>query len=122
MAARFLVALLVAALIAVPFEAPALVSVISGGIPDNGFTFAAVAVPAATSVTVPTFLRFADLKARGIVDNRVTLDRWIAEQGFPCGRLLGPNIRAWTADEIADWLATRPTGRSRQGADDHATT
>jgi hypothetical protein len=121
MVARVLVALLVAALIAVPFEAPALVNIISGGIPGNGFTFAVIAVPAATSVTVPTFLRFADLKARGIVPNWPTLTRWIETQGFPPGRLLGPNIRAWTADEVADWLGTRPTGRqTRQHADDHA--
>jgi hypothetical protein len=117
MVARFLVALLVAALIAVPFEAPALVNIISG----NELALAAVAV--APAVTVPTFLRFADLKARGIVDNRVTLDRWIATEGFPAGRLLGPNIRAWTTAEIADWLEARPTGRpARQRTDNHVAT
>ena len=45
-------------------------------------------------------LRFKDLKALGIVDNRVTLSRRIKDQGFPPGFLLGPNSRAWTEDEI----------------------
>jgi hypothetical protein len=117
MVARILVALLVAALIAVPFEAPALVTLI----PGNELALAAVAVTPATAVVVPTFLRFADLKARGIVDNRVTLDRWIATEGFPAGRLLGPNIRAWTTAEIADWLEARPTGRPARQRTDVAT-
>ena len=40
-------------------------------------------------------LRFADLKARGIVSNWVTLERWKRLYGFPPGRLIGPNTRAW---------------------------
>ena len=46
------------------------------------------------------YLRFSDLRERGIVNNRVTLGRWIRDQGFPPGFLLGPNSRAWTEDEI----------------------
>ena len=45
-------------------------------------------------------VRFKDLKERGIVSNRVTLQRRIKDQGFPPGFLLGPNSRAWTEDEI----------------------
>ena len=56
----------------------------------------------------PTLLRFADLKARGIVNNWVTLLRWIEHEGFPTGRKLGPNTRAWTDDEISEWIAERP--------------
>ena len=58
---------------------------------------------------VPRYLRFRDLKERGIVSNRVTLANWIQDQGFPPGRLIGPNVRAWTEDEIADYLERRPT-------------
>lgn len=54
-----------------------------------------------------TFVRFADLKARGIVNNWVTLRNWIATQGFPPGVKLGPNTRAWTEEEIETWLASR---------------
>jgi predicted DNA-binding transcriptional regulator AlpA len=54
------------------------------------------------------FIRYADLVERGIVSNRVTLSNWIQDQGFPPGRLLSPHIRAWTEQEVEDWLATRP--------------
>ncbi len=54
------------------------------------------------------YLRFQDLKAAGVVRNRMTLSRWIKSQGFPAGVLLGPNTRAWRADDIERWLAGRP--------------
>jgi hypothetical protein len=60
----------------------------------------------------PTMLRFRDLKARRIVENWVTLANWIEHEGFPPGRLLGPNTRAWTDDEIAQWIAERPAART----------
>jgi Prophage CP4-57 regulatory protein (AlpA) len=56
----------------------------------------------------PTLLRFTDLKARGIVNNWVTLGRWIKDEGFPPGRKIGPNTRAWTDEEVATWLESRP--------------
>jgi predicted DNA-binding transcriptional regulator AlpA len=56
-----------------------------------------------------TFLRFRDLKARGIVNNRVTLTNRINKLGFPPGRLIGANTRAWTEAEVEAWLANRPT-------------
>ena len=59
----------------------------------------------------PTILRFSDLKARGIVHNWVTLEIWVAKQGFPPGRYLGPNTRAWTEAEINEWLESRPSAR-----------
>jgi predicted DNA-binding transcriptional regulator AlpA len=61
-------------------------------------------------------LRFADLKARGIVRNWPTLQRWILEQGFPAGIKLGPNTRAWSESEINEWLAGRPNGNKNGGA------
>jgi hypothetical protein len=54
-------------------------------------------------------LRFADLKARGIVSNWVSLRLWIEREGFPPGRLIGPNSRAWTEAEVDEWIASRPT-------------
>ncbi len=52
-------------------------------------------------------IRFKQLKERGVVTNRVTLGRWIRDQGFPPGFLLGPNSRAWTEDSVDAWLAAR---------------
>ena len=52
-------------------------------------------------------LRYLDLKERGIVNNRMTLRRWIAERGFPAGVQLGPNSIAWPEDEIETWLKSR---------------
>jgi predicted DNA-binding transcriptional regulator AlpA len=60
---------------------------------------------------VPKFLRFSDLQERGIIKNRVTLLNRIKHQGFPEGRKIGPNTRAWTETEVAEWLASRPTDR-----------
>jgi predicted DNA-binding transcriptional regulator AlpA len=64
-------------------------------------------------------LRFRDLVAHGIVNNRVTLKNWIALYGFPPGQLTGPNSRTWTEDEVEDWIAHRPVepppGSPRRG-------
>ena len=51
--------------------------------------------------------RYRDLTERNIVRNRMTLRRWIAEEGFPPGILLGPNSRAWTEESVEEWLASR---------------
>jgi hypothetical protein len=57
------------------------------------------------------YLRFADLKARGIVSNWATLQNRIKKFSFPVGRLIGPNARAWTEDEVEAWIASQPTAR-----------
>jgi hypothetical protein len=49
------------------------------------------------------WLRFADLKARGIVNNRVTLKRRQQRDGFPSGKRTGPNEVSWTDEEIDAW-------------------
>jgi Prophage CP4-57 regulatory protein (AlpA) len=80
------------------------------------------------------FLRFADLRDRGIVNSWPMLRRRIERDGFPPGRMLGPNTRAWSEQEIERWLASRPTagpaprgaaktrrGRSRKSAEEVAT-
>ena len=73
-------------------------------------------------------LRYSDLKARGIVKNRVTLSNWQKKHGFPKGQMTGPNTRTWDEEtEVNPWLASRPTapkpvlkspGRKRKA--DHA--
>jgi predicted DNA-binding transcriptional regulator AlpA len=56
-------------------------------------------------------LRYPDLVARGVVASRMTLKRLIDVQGFPPGRLITPNSRAWTEDEVDEWIASRPIAR-----------
>ena len=58
---------------------------------------------------IPIQLRFSDLKQRKIVTNWVTLRNWIDNQGFPPGRMAGPNTRIWEEPEVAAWLDSRPT-------------
>ena len=48
-------------------------------------------------------LRYKDLRARGFVKNRVQLGRLINHYGFPPGRMISPNARAWNEDEIEDY-------------------
>jgi hypothetical protein len=59
------------------------------------------------------YLRFSDLKARGVVKNWTTLQHWINNYGFPPGRMMGPNIRAWSEDEVESYIAKRPTARKK---------
>ena len=54
------------------------------------------------------WLRFGDLKARNVVKSWAQLKRLVENYGFPPGRMLSPNVRAWTDDEIDEWLETRP--------------
>lgn len=63
---------------------------------------------------VTHFLRFKDLKARGIVASWPALRYKIKNNGFPLGRLLGPNTRAWTVDEVQSWLDGLPTENPRR--------
>ena len=53
-------------------------------------------------------LRFADLIERGIVNSWPQLKRLQQLHGFPLGKMLSPNIRAWTEAEIDEWIASRP--------------
>ena len=57
------------------------------------------------------WLRFADLRTRGTVKSWPMLKRRIEKDGFPEGRLLGPNTRAWSEEEVEAWEATRPTAK-----------
>jgi predicted DNA-binding transcriptional regulator AlpA len=53
------------------------------------------------------FVRYRDLKERGLINNRVTLGRWIESGGFPPPLKIGPNTVVWPEHEIDEWLATR---------------
>jgi hypothetical protein len=59
---------------------------------------------------VPKQLRFKDLKELGIVNNWPQLGNLVDNEGFPPGRLLSPNVRAWNEDQILAWLESRPVG------------
>jgi hypothetical protein len=53
-------------------------------------------------------LRFRDLRARGIVNSWPQLKRLQQLHGFPLGRMLSPNCRAWTEEEVDEWIVSRP--------------
>jgi predicted DNA-binding transcriptional regulator AlpA len=57
---------------------------------------------------VPKFLRQRDLEALNISKSDTQTRFLQREHSFPLGRLLSPNIRGWTEQEVADWLAARP--------------
>ena len=66
---------------------------------------------------LPHFLRYKDLKQRNIVTSWPQLRRMMDLYGFPPGRLLGANMRAWTVEEIKDWLAKCPSEPSPQATE-----
>ena len=66
------------------------------------------------------FLRFRDLKERGIVSSWTQLIRLINLHGFPVGRYFGVNSRVWTEDEVNAWISSRPTSR-QDFAEDYTT-
>jgi len=61
-------------------------------------------------------LRYNDLKNRGIVRNRVTLARWLKNEGFPQPIRLGPNSIAWDESSIDAWLRQRAGHKPLQAA------
>jgi predicted DNA-binding transcriptional regulator AlpA len=54
------------------------------------------------------WLRFRDLKNRGLVKSWPQIKRLIEEYGFPPGRMLSPNVRAWTDEEVEQYENSRP--------------
>jgi hypothetical protein len=60
---------------------------------------------------LPTFIKFADLKAAGIVANHCALRILIERHGFPKGRWFGSATHVWTVAEVEEWLAQRPAER-----------
>lgn len=55
------------------------------------------------------WLRFSDLQARNIVKSWPQLKRLTDKYGFPKGRMISPNVRAWTENEVDGWIESRPT-------------
>ncbi len=53
------------------------------------------------------WLRYPDLVARGIVNNRTTLARRIEKDGFPKSTSLGLNSIAWLESEVEAWEEAR---------------
>jgi predicted DNA-binding transcriptional regulator AlpA len=58
-------------------------------------------------------LRFRDLKERKIASSWAQLARLIRDNGFPRGRLIGVNSRAWDEDEVDAWYKSRPEQNDR---------
>jgi predicted DNA-binding transcriptional regulator AlpA len=56
-------------------------------------------------------IRYNDLVEKGVINSRMTLKRLIDAQGFPRGKLITPNARAWDEAEVDAWIAARPTAR-----------
>jgi hypothetical protein len=53
------------------------------------------------------YVRFHELRESGLVNNRPTLNNWIAKFGFPPGQKVGGS-RMWTVTEVNAWLMSRP--------------
>src|SRR5262245_64472859 len=62
------------------------------------------------------FIRWPDIKARGVANNRVTLKDLIDNHGFPEGRRLSPNVIAWIEAEVEAWQASRPLASAAKPA------
>ena len=63
-------------------------------------------------MTIPKFLRFADLKFIGIANSWAQLKKLQDRHGFPAGRLLSPQVRAWSEAEVNQWLDRRPVEKA----------
>jgi len=59
-------------------------------------------------MSLPSCIRFFDLKDRRMVNSWAHLKSLQDRFGFPAGRLVG-HCRIWTEQEVADWFASRPT-------------
>jgi hypothetical protein len=59
----------------------------------------------------PTLLKFADLKALGLVNNYGQLKHLLEAQGFPPGFWLSNNVHVWDSDVVLVWLRNRPSER-----------
>ena len=67
---------------------------------------------------LPAHCRFKDLKEAGICSDYRQLARMVADENFPPGFLLSPNVRVWNIGEIRRWLAasnSRTTRNKKKG-------
>lgn len=58
---------------------------------------------------VTRFLRYKDLESMGIARSWTSLRYKIKHNGFPIGRYIGPNSRAWTVEEVQSWIDALPS-------------
>ncbi len=56
-------------------------------------------------------LRFSDLVQLGIVNNRMTLRRWVKKGAFPAPFRISPKRLAWRAPEVEKFLEERQLER-----------
>jgi prophage regulatory protein len=59
------------------------------------------------------FLRLAEVKRRTGL-SAVTIWRYERAGKFPARRRLGPNVVAWTDDEVDSWMVSRPVVRAEE--------
>jgi hypothetical protein len=57
---------------------------------------------------------YADLEDANIVRSRMTLKRAIDEGRFAPGRLISPNRRVWTDEEVEALIASSPVARKTE--------
>jgi hypothetical protein len=57
---------------------------------------------------------YADLEADNIVRSRMTLKRLIDTGRLAPGRLISPNRRAWTDEEVEALIASSPVARKTE--------
>jgi hypothetical protein len=63
------------------------------------------------------WLRFSHLQKRNLVQSWTQLERLQKLYGFPKGRMVSPNIRVWTEEEIDEYVASCPVeGSPPRGA------
>jgi predicted DNA-binding transcriptional regulator AlpA len=62
------------------------------------------------------FVNYRYLEDEGIMPNRMTLARSIAQLGFPKPVELGKNRIAWRLEEVENWLASRPRRTPKIGS------
>jgi hypothetical protein len=46
-----------------------------------------------------------------LAHNWPTINRWIEQEGFPPGRMIGRN-RVWLEDEVKDWIKSRSSAKT----------
>lgn len=44
--------------------------------------------------------------------SETTLRRWMSDEGFPRPRQLGPRAVGWVAEQVGEWLDTRPVANT----------
>jgi len=50
--------------------------------------------------------------------SETTLRRWMADQGFPLAKQLGPRAVGWIAKDVNEWLDQRPVAHGNIAEDD----